>query len=124
MLCNSKVDFPTFKKNLIDFKKNYPHYVYGSSIWGFELRQTVEVGGFTGGNCWDNTEPTYETICENPTFYLLEDFLSKFYPDKNFSEIEHLVEKESIHEDEYYGNTSDTVEFRINLYDLYKYLES
>lgn len=100
-------------KQLEEFTSNY-------------LIQQIYTGGYRGGNCWNDTQPWYESSDEKIEFSILKEFLLEVYPDltlKHFSEIqEKFVKTFEKTESEYYGNTSDYTIFVINLNDLYTYL--
>jgi len=90
------------------------------------LVQKIHTGGYRGGNCWDNTQPWYESSDEKVDFSILKDFLLEVYPEltlKQFAEIqEKFVKTFEDTEYEYYGNTSEYTTFVVNLNDLYTYL--
>jgi len=84
-----------------------------------------ESGGYSGGSCWDDSDPQpYES--EKPKFTVLDLVLKKLKPDisyLDYKEIEKLIHDNQETEYEYYGNSIDwSVEYII-LSDLYKLLE-
>lgn len=92
------------------------------------------IGGYSGGNCWDDTIATYHRYddAEIPKIDV-EGFLKKEYPKISFlyyvdllEELSGMLIKEERSDYEYYGNTSDYKANAILLPDLvdllYKYL--
>lgn len=90
------------------------------------LIQKIYRGGYRGGNCWNDTQPWYESSDEKVEFSSLKEFLLKVYPElslKQYFEIqENFVRTFEESEVEYYGNTSDYTIFVVNLNELYTYL--
>jgi len=85
-----------------------------------------ETGGYSGGSCWDDSDPQPYYNDDKPKFTVLDLVLKKLKPDisyLNYKEIEKLIHSNSETEYEYYGNSRDySVEYII-LSDLYKLLE-
>jgi hypothetical protein len=89
------------------------------------LIESVYTGGYRGGNCWDNTEPYFESSDNKVEFGLLDKFLAEVAPNITFLKykgISELIKEDEKTEYEYYGNTSDYKIFYIDLNDLYDYL--
>jgi hypothetical protein len=105
---------------------NY-YEAYSTWVAKSELIEKYYVGGYTGGNCWDDTTPTYQYSDDStPEFGVLDEFLLEVAPHISFlkyKEIEKLVEEDSYTEREYYGNSSDYVTFSIDLDKLYDSLK-
>ena len=88
----------------------------------------VETGGYSGGSCWDDSDPqpyeTYETL---PTdFPVLDGLVRGIRPnltdtERNFMYLE-LVVEESYTESEYYGNSTDYMYKYVDLQKLHLYL--
>lgn len=85
------------------------------------IGSSVITGGWTGGNCWNDTEPyqfsTYEEI-PNPTVFFKE-IISLFDNKIDENSISALFEDETYLECEYYGNYSNHSFIYINLLKLY-----
>ena len=68
-------------------------------------------GGMSGGNCWDDTIPTYRSSGEaKPRFKLLRDVIKAIDPNISFLKYEEIldaVQNDSYSEYEYYGNSSE-----------------
>jgi hypothetical protein len=91
------------------------------------LRAEWYVGGYTGGNCWDDTEPHYERSLSTPEeLVLLDEILNKLKPDIKFLQYKQLVSSvvkhDSRSQSEYYGNSSDYESISVDLKDLYDYM--
>ena len=67
-------------------------------------------GGYSGGNCWDDTEPHHYSNNDIPQFEVLDLVLQELMPSisylqhKQISKLEHSTDK---NEWEYYGNSSE-----------------
>jgi hypothetical protein len=85
-------------------------------------------GGMSGGNCWDDTEPSYRAAYDVKPEELtdLDQILQKIRPQTSFLEYRTLTNKLVKHgtrsESEYYGNTSEYAHTYIIIKDLYNYL--
>lgn len=86
-----------------------------------------EIGGYSGGNCWDNSEPTYSSkTAPKDKMKVLDLVLKELNPNitlLQFREIEKLIHTNKETEYEYYGNSTNWEVEYIILSDLYKYLE-
>jgi hypothetical protein len=84
-------------------------------------------GGMSGGNCWNDREPTYEAS-DNPPEELtdLDVVLTMFWPDMTFLQYKELtralLKEDSYTQSEYYGNTSNYSYKLVVLKDLFNYL--
>jgi len=92
------------------------------------LREEWYVGGYTGGNCWDDTEPYYERSSDTPKeLVLLDEILNQLKPDITFLQYKQLVasvvEHGSRSQSEYYGNSSDYESVSVDLQNLYNYID-
>lgn len=100
-------------KQLQEFMSNY-------------LVQRIYTGGYTGGNCWDDTQPWYESSNKKVEYSILKDFLLEACPDLTLVQFDYIQEKLvktfEYTKYEYYGNTSDYTTFVIDLRELYAYL--
>ena len=103
-----------FKPEKID-KRLYKEALYFS----------CDIGGYSGGNCWDDTEPSYYRNNNELSYDKLDSLLEKVCPKLSFLEYRKITkllsEKQTWSENEYYGNTTD-YEYQIlplkELYDL------
>ena len=121
MLNISREEFVAKVKTIANtYYEAHSTYVYNSV-----LTEKYYVGGYTGGNCWDDTEPYYDPSDSTPKFGVLDELLLEVAPSISllkYKEIEKLVEEGSYTDREYYGNTSDYVTFSIDLDKLYAIL--
>ena len=99
-------------------------------VKGLVIYKRVHVGGYTGGNCWNDTEPYYvhydETDEDIDSFDILFTVLEKIVPNitlLNFKKVEKLIHSDVETEREYYGNTNDYRVKYVILEELYKLLE-
>lgn len=86
-------------------------------------------GGMSGGNCWNDNEPQYQSSGERPEeLVLLDEILEKFNPNINFLQYKNLCSSVVLHntrsQGEYYGNTSDYASITVELEPLYTYMKS
>ena len=82
----------------VDKEKDYCVYAKWSS------------GGYTGGNCWDDTEPYYYPGDAEPKFEALDLVLKELFPNISYlqyKEVENLIKTDSETNYEYYGNSTD-----------------
>lgn len=85
-------------------------------------------GGMSGGNCWNDDEPTYRAAYGVTPEELtdLDTLLGKIRPNTSFLEYRALTNALVKHgtrtEGEYYGNTSEYAHTYVVIKDLYKYL--
>lgn len=91
------------------------------------IEQSWEVGGISGGSCWDNSSPQpYTKEDVDTTFTKLDDAIMVVCPQIDFLQykklIKDLVITTSFSEWEYYGNCTDYSIKRINLLDFYNWL--
>lgn len=69
-----------------------------------------EIGGVSGGSCWDNSNPQPYTVNEKPKFKVLDLVLSELKPDLTYLQyrkIEDLIHTNEEAEYHYYGNSTD-----------------
>lgn len=82
-------------------------------------------GGVTGGSCWDSDDSRLEPVRgePEPEFEMLDKVLEKVCPDIGFLAYKNLcaevVETLERHENEYYGNYTDTCIKKVDLKKLY-----
>jgi hypothetical protein len=81
----------------------------------------------SGGNCWDDTEPTYHSYDNKPEELTdLDKLLGEIRPQTSFLEYHALTNELVKHgtrsEGEYYGNSTDYAHVYIIIEDLYNYL--
>lgn len=79
-------------------KKNNPIYTKANYI-----------GGMSGGNCWDDTEPSWQGSYDKKEGLDLSFILEKVCPQityLQYKKIENLIKTTKFTECEYYGNTS------------------
>jgi hypothetical protein len=85
-----------------------------------------EIGGFSGGSCWDDSDPQpYSEEPPKDRMKVLELVLKLLKPQISFLEyrmIEGLIHDNSETEYEYYGNSTDWKIEYIKLSDLYEAL--
>jgi hypothetical protein len=125
-----EIGFPQFKNHKYGYyyvktdeeKKQLSNFLSGLIV------ESIYKGGYTGGNCWNDTEPYYSSSDNKIEFSALDKFLAKVVPDISYlkyKEIkDNLVKEEDYSEGEYYGNTSDYKIFYIDLNALYDYLQA
>ena len=77
-----------------------------------KIEQRVYIGGYVGGNCWNNTESYWESVdvsSKDREFSSLHEVLEEVCPDIKLSDyrkvLEH-VQTERVSKPEYYGNSS------------------
>jgi hypothetical protein len=115
--------------NKKEFIKKYGTNFNGS--YGLELKDVLyinyETGGYSGGNCWDDTKPQPYTVADrDDDFTSLVDCLEEVAPQVTFIQfrkIESLVEKTEHGYTEYYGNSTDYMVEYIHLDVLWDVLE-
>lgn len=87
-----------------------------------------EVGGYSGGSCWDSSDPRpYTTEPPKDKFKVLDLVLKELMPNityLQFKEIDSLIHSEEESENEYYGNCTDYKVEYIVLSELCKLLET
>jgi hypothetical protein len=86
-------------------------------------------GGMSGGNCWNDNEPRYESSGNKPEeLVLLDEILEQFNPNINFLQYKNLCSSIMSHntrsQGEYYGNTSEYASVSVDLDQLYTYMKS
>jgi hypothetical protein len=91
------------------------------------LWMSHETGGYSGGSCWDDSDPQpYHNSDPMPQFTAFYQILERVVPNLTFLQakvMEPIVIKEtSDSESEYYGNSTDYAIKYVNLTDLYNYL--
>ena len=86
-----------------------------------------ETGGYSGGSCWDDSDPRpYSKDTPKDKMKVLDLVLKEIKPDitfLQFREIEKLIKTNSETEYEYYGNCTDFEIEYIILSELYAYIE-
>jgi hypothetical protein len=85
-----------------------------------------EIGGISGGSCWDSSNPQPYTIGTQPSFEVLDLVLKELCPNISylmFRGIEKLINDSETHEWEYYGNCTNFSIKYIVLSELITYLE-
>jgi hypothetical protein len=95
----------------------------------FCLVKKVLAGGYSGGNCWDDTRPDqWEESCHIIQEYKeafirdLDKVLIEMYPNVGilqYKKILNLIKEYKYTEYEYYGNSNDYLIFYIELKELY-----
>lgn len=86
-------------------------------------------GGYSGGNCWNNDEPTYcSSDIENKELNILDKILEMICPKMGFIQYRKLsndlLKIDSRTESEYYGNTNDYSYKWVDVEDLFNYLKN
>lgn len=87
-----------------------------------------ETGGYSGGSCWDSSDP--QPYLEEPPsdkFKVLDMVLEELMPNityLQFKKIDALIHSEEESENEYYGNSTDYKVEYIVLSELCRLLES
>jgi hypothetical protein len=95
-----------------------------------EIRLThkYEVGGISGGSCWDDSDPQPYTVSRPDNEFEIFDFLlSKLNPRISFLEykkLEKQIKQEEITDREYYGNCTEYVILSIPLQVIYDNVKS
>lgn len=82
-------------------------------------------GGYSGGNCWDDSEPRYYSEDKVPDFVALDLVIKELCPDisyLNFKKIIDLIKDNEDTEYEYYGNSTDYKILYLPLSELYELL--
>lgn len=84
-------------------------------------------GGYSGGNCWNDTTPTYSSSsCKPEELKVLDEILAYFCPKITFLEYKTLtntlLHSGSYSISEYYGNSSDYSYYYVVIKDLYDYM--
>lgn len=129
--------------DLTQFKTVYQHIRYSSEIKPYldsydkkisnqyvgndALYAEWSTGGMSGGNCWDDAEPTHYSSDDKPKDLTdLDKILTAVRPNTSFLEYRALTSELIKHgtrsESEYYGNSSDYAYTYIFIKDLYNYL--
>lgn len=81
------------------------------------MGEEIYVGGYRGGNCWNSTEPHYESVevedksGKMPINFLI-DFLEKYFPSTSIRTFASIINAHYSHKREvreYYGNTSEYI---------------
>jgi len=88
---------------------------------------THETGGYSGGSCWDHSDPRpYHNSEPMPQFTAFYEILERIVPNLTFLQskvMEPIVIIETSDTvGEYYGNSTDYAIRYVNLVDLYNYL--
>ncbi len=106
------------------FKEPYgiPVHIKEHVIYG-----RYESGGYSGGSCWDDSDPRpYSNDAPHDRMKVLDIVLKKIRPNTTFLEyrmLSGLIHNNSETEYEYYGNSTDwTIEYII-LSELYEAIE-
>lgn len=80
-------------------------------------------GGYSGGNCWNDTAPSYHSSSEKPPSEdIMTEVLTKVAPQITFLQyrsLQKLIKEETYTENEYYGNTTDYKAIGFCLHDLF-----
>jgi len=69
-----------------------------------------ELGGYSGGSCWNDNEPTRYSGEVKPNFEVLDIVLKELSPNityLQYKDIEKLIQSDEKSEWEYYGNSTD-----------------
>ncbi len=69
-----------------------------------------ETGGYSGGSCWDNSDPTPYYNNEVPDFEVLDVALKYLMPNISYlqyKQVEKLILTNEDSKNEYYGNSTD-----------------
>jgi hypothetical protein len=92
------------------------------------LKTEWSTGGYSGGNCWDDTEATYYSSDNpEPDFTVFDQILEKVCPKISFIEYKALCRSivyNSRSEAEYYGNSTNYSSKSISVDTLYSELKS
>lgn len=105
-----------------------------SEPWGIPVKikkpvlyMRYETGGYSGGSCWDNSNPEpYSSNNTENTWVALDKFLDINCPDityLKYKKIEELVHTNEETEHEYYGNSTDYIVKYIKLSELEDFIE-
>lgn len=69
-----------------------------------------EIGGYSGGSCWDDSNPQPYSLSEVPNWDVLDTVINELKPNityMQFKAIERLVHTNEETEYEYYGNSTE-----------------
>ena len=87
-----------------------------------------ETGGYSGGSCWDDSDPRpYTEDIQEDRFKVLDLVLAKLKPNityLQYKKIEGMIRDNEDTEQEYYGNSRDWKVEYIVLSELEKFLET
>jgi hypothetical protein len=127
-----------YKENIIVLKGNFYPSVPKYPRWYREEKKidkklykealyfSCDIGGYQGGNCWDDSEPRYYRNGNEISYDELDSLLEKLYPDLSFLQYRKITkllsEKQIWSENEYYGNTIDYEYQTLPLKELYDLL--
>lgn len=107
------------QKQIDELNKLSPDYESGIykepyGIDTFEKRYVLyhrqNTGGYSGGSCWDDSNPRPYEVDYNDEFPILDIFLEKYAPNVTYLEykkIQKLIQDNNETEYEYYGNRTD-----------------
>ena len=123
----------------VEFYKGNPSFIEKDLDWrkrnGYIMVKT-STGGYTGGSCWDDSDPQPYSSGNEVEYQDLKNFIEHilyyiFGKNHAFADIPELLKKldasSIIHEDiyteyEYYGNSTDYQWYEVKLWDLYQFL--
>jgi hypothetical protein len=91
------------------------------------LYMRFEIGGVSGGSCWDSSNPQSYTVSEKPEFVVLDKTLKLLKPNisyLDYKKIDEYVIKDYNTDYEYYGNYTNYEIWYLKLSDLLIQLES
>lgn len=92
---------------------------------GLVIYQRYNIGGASGGNCWNDDEPTQYEGEDRPNWDTLDLALKEICPEVTYlqyKDIEKLVKSNDYTDYQYYGNYDDYEIYWLSLEDLYNYL--
>ncbi len=111
------------------YEKPYNHFNKGRILKeGREFYSVKwEVGGSTGGNCWNGQSKRYSVSTPEPDFEIFDQVLELFCPNLTFLQYKKLTRvvllKDTELDREWYGNYTEYGVKKVYLDDLHKYLE-
>lgn len=97
-------------------------------VWG-KINPIIKIEwslGGTAGNCWDDSLSEIESDSE-PEFTVLDEILEEFWPDIKYLQykklIKNICESGTKSDGDYYGGNTTIAYRKINLIDLYQYIQ-
>lgn len=99
----------------LELEKSVSHY----------LIELVEIGGVSGGSCWDESNAEPYCIYNDEWFPALDVLISEICPSiyhADYKQIVNMVNVQEATEHEYYGNCTDYKIYSLDLDKLYEFL--
>lgn len=102
---NSPMDWQTNEQGIF-----FQPYGVPDNIKGHVVYMRFEIGGVSGGTCWDTSDPTPYSNDQQPEFVALDLAIKEINPNVSYlkyKEIEEIISINYETDYEYYGNYTD-----------------